>query len=173
MSENVTEAIDNLSSAVYAGDLIIAMFTVFFLAAIFTIAAVWLTCCMHSSKSMMLGFPCAILWALAGATFYLVPRAIDPMPDMEWVTGWWNWIGFSFFFGMVVFSVLSAYALRTKKEEADEGDLYFDEGGDKDVKFIDEGGGSDNTTDDAEKPSARIKGIRDRANKRRSHYGDV
>ena len=166
-SENVTEAIDGLAAAVLAGDLIISMFTVFFLTAILAVIAVWLTCCMFSNKSMMLGFPSALFWALTGACFYIVPTAVDPMPDIEWVVNWWNWLGFSCF-GMTIFCVLAMYALRTKKEDAEDGDQFFDEGGDKDVKFIDEGK-PDEPMDD-EKPSARIKALRKRADDRRSRY---
>lgn len=92
------------------------------------IAAIALTIAMFMSRSAMLGFPCAIFWAVLGGFSYTQSAATWDIPY------------FLFFasFGMAIFSMLAAFGLRTKKEEAEEGDLYFDEGGDDDVKFIDE-----------------------------------
>lgn len=117
--------------------------------------SVALTWAMFQSKSSMLGFPCAIFWAIFGADAYQQSTAV------------WDIYYLIFFgsFGMVIFTMFAAYGLRTKKEEAKEGDLYFDEGGDKDVKFIDEG----KDEDDEDKPSKRRAGIRLRADQRRSH----
>ena len=113
----------------------------------------------------MLGFPCLIFWAITGGYCY-----------QESATTW-DMYYFVFFASMFmgVFCAFAAYALRTKKEEAEEGDLYFDEGGDDDVKFIDEGGGKGKVTDgepglDDENPSRRTREIRDRANRRRTRW---
>lgn len=173
MSANVTEAIDGLTSAVTAGVLVMGFATTLMVVAILAIPAIWLTITMFRSRSMMLGFPSAIFWALLGGAWYLVPTALDPAPDMGWTVTWWRLISFACF-GMAIFSMLAAYALRTKKEEAQEGDQYFDEGGDKDVQFIDEGGSSEpregKVEDDRDKPSRRIRDIRERADRRRKRW---
>ena len=120
--------------------------------------ALGLTVAMFVTRQMMLGFPCGLFWAILGGYAYT-----------QSTTPWGDWQYFLFFasMGMVVFSIFAAYALRTKKQEAVEGDLYFDEGGDADVKFIDEGGSKDTELDD-EKPSNARKALRYRAEKRRS-----
>lgn len=166
-SANVTDAIDNLTTAILAGDLIFAIATVFFLTAIFAILAAWLTATMFRSQNMMLGFPSAIFWALTGACFYLVPSAVDPMPDIEWVTGWWNWLGFACF-GMVIFCVTAMYALRTKKEDTRAGEEYIDEGPD-DTRYIDEDSKGNLLPDGAE--AIVEDGPRSRADRRRSSKG--
>ena len=122
---------------------------------------------MFMSKSSMLGFPSGLFWAVLGG--YSYTQSTVP---------WGDWHYFLFFasFGMAIFSMFAAYALRTKKEDAREGDLYFDEGGDKDVKFIDEGGSGkgsrsdDAVEDDDEKPSRQVRDIRERASRRRSRW---
>ena len=176
MSENVTQAIDFLTEAVQGFTAVFTIINsfavVFMLAAIFAVMAVWMTCCMFTSKNMILGFVSLILWALLGAVFYMIP---DMYMDADeefwfWAVNWWRLIAFAFFLigAMMPFA---AYALRTKKEEAEEGDLFFDEGGDDDVKFIDEGSSRDTEpVGDEERPSAKIKALRDRADKRRSRY---
>lgn len=128
----------------------------------FALLALGLTIAMFATKSMTLGFPSAIFWFVLGG--YAYTESSIPWGDIYY---------FLFFasFGMGIFCMFAAYALRTKKEEAIEGDLFFDEGGDKDVKFIDEGGnGAEDADDNGEKPSRRTRDIRDRANKRRSRW---
>ena len=71
---------------------------------------------------------------------------------------------------MGIYCAFVAYALRTKKEEAQEGDLYFDEGGDKDVKFIDEGRDKDSIEQDEDKPRRSSRAIRERAERRRKRW---
>jgi len=158
-SANTTEAIDGLTTAIQGIDTT-------FLLLVLIIVSVALTWAMFQSRSVMLGFPCAIFWAILGGYTY------------QQSTATWDIYYLVFFgsFGMAIFSMFAAYALRTKKEEAEEGDLYFDEGGDKDVKFIDEGGSSKNKEtepelgDDGEKPGRRTRGIRDRASRRRTRW---
>lgn len=91
-------------------------------------AATFLTIAMFATKSMLLGFPCLIFWAIFGGYCYTISTAT------------WDMYYFLFFgaMGMAIFCVLAAYALRTRKEEAEEGDHLIDEGADKDVKYIDE-----------------------------------
>jgi len=126
------------------------------------VIATALTCVMFASKSSMLGFPCLIFWAIMGGYCYQESVAA------------WDLYYLTFFgaFGMAIFSAFAAYALRTKKEEAEEGDQYFDEGGDKDVKFIDESGSGKVATDEdeGEKPSRRTRSIRERASRRRTRW---
>lgn len=136
--------------------------------------AVVLTCTMFQSRSSMLGFPCLIFWAILGGYCY------------QQSTATWDIYYLLFFasFGMAIFSAFSAHALRTKKEEAEEGDLYFDEGGDDDVKFIDECASPEKAKDyydeygnvrpkyarqkaDEEVVGDRTRGVRERAETRR------
>ena len=107
----------------------------------------------------MLGFPCLIFWAITGGYCY-----------QESATTW-DMYYFVFFASMFmgVFCAFAAYALRTKKEEAEEGDLYFDEGGDDDVKYIDEGGKGEIETDE-DKPRRGSRNIRERAERRRTRW---
>lgn len=127
------------------------------------VIAVALTCAMFATRQMMLGFPCLIFWAVTGGYCYHESVAT------------WDMYYFTFFASMFmgIFCAFAAFALRTKKEEAREGDLFFDEGGDRDIKFIDESGsGKDAGTVDEnrEKPGARARGIRERAEKRRARW---
>jgi len=130
------------------------------------VIATTLTATMFASKSSMLGFPCLIFWAIMGGYCYQESAAT------------WDIYYLTFFgaFGMAIFSMLAAYALKTKKEEAREGDLYFDEGGDKDVRYIDEGKSEaaplidSYTESDDEKPSRRTRSIRERASRRRTRW---
>jgi len=130
--------------------------------AVLAFAAIVLTYAMFQSRQSMLGFPCLIFWAIMGGYCY------------QESTATWDMYYFTFFasFGMAIFCAFAAYGLRTKKEEAAEGDLYFDEGGDDDVKFIDEGGkGGDTEVGlEDEKPSRRTREVRDRANRRRTRW---
>ena len=136
------------------------------------LAALGLTVGMVVSKNAMLGFPSAIFWAILGGYCYTQSTAT------------WDIYYMLFFasFGMAIFCMLAMYALRTKKEEAQEGDLYFDEGGDKDIKFVDEGGSPSEyralydaygnsrrppRKADEEVVSSRVKGIQERAEARR------
>ena len=131
--------------------------------AVLAFAAVVLTYSMFQARSSMLGFPCLIFWAILGGYCY------------QESTATWDIYYLTFFgsFGMGIFSMFAAYALRTKKEEAKEGDLYFDEGGDDDVKFIDEGGSKSKDTEpemDEEKPRRVARSIRERASRRRERW---
>jgi hypothetical protein len=127
--------------------------------AVLAFAAVVLTYAMFQSRQAMLGFPCLIFWAILSGYCYQESTAAW---DIYYLT----------FFGAIfvgVFCAFAAFALRTKKEEAQEGDLYFDEGGDNDVKFVDEGGKGD-TDIDEDKPRKSSRQIRDRADRRRTRW---
>ena len=115
------------------------------LLAILAFVAVMLTYSLFMSKNPMLGFPCLIFWAIFGGQAYILSTAT------------WDIYYLTFFgaIGMAIFSTFAAYGLRTKKEELAIGEEYIDEGKD-DMVFIDE------------YTSKRSKGIRSRAELRRS-----
>ncbi len=108
---------------------------------VLTFIAVVLTWTMFSTRQMMLGFPCAMFWAILGG-FALTQSVID-----------WDLFYLVFFasMGMTIFSMLAMYGLRTKKQEARDGDNFLDEQG-KDVRYTDEGKNPDGQSD----PSLRI-----------------
>lgn len=95
---------------------------------ILALLAIALTVAMFFTRQAMLGFPCGIFWAILGGFSYIQSTAT------------WDILYMVFFasFGMAIFTIFAAFALRTKKEELREGDSFIDEGKD-DVVFIDEG----------------------------------
>ena len=127
--------------------------------AVLAFAAVVLTYSMFQSRSSMLGFPCLIFWSIMGGYCY------------QQSTATWDIYYLTFFgsFGMGIFSMFAAYALRTKKEEAAEGDEFIDEGKD-DIKFIDEDGKSNTVMVDEDKPRRTSREIRERAERRRARW---
>ena len=127
--------------------------------------AILLTVTMFLSRSSMLGFPCGIFWALLGGHAYTLS------------TTTWDIEYFIFFssMGMLIFSILAAYGLRTKKEELRAGDEFIDEmGKEKEDTFIDEdtknSRGSKDNADDEDTPSRRARDIRYRADRRRERW---
>ena len=90
--------------------------------------AVILTYALFSTRQMLLGFPSVIFWAIAGGEAYTLSTAT------------WDIYYFIFFacMGMTIFSALAMYALRTKKEEIQEGEGFIDEVKDT-TKYLDEG----------------------------------
>ena len=121
-------------------------------------AAVFLTTAMFKSKSSMLGFPCLIFWSIFGGYCY------------QTSTTTWDIYYLTFFgsFGMAIFCMLAAFALRTKKEEIEAGELFIDEGKPEE-KYIDEGGPSE-AEEQEDKPSRSVRAVRDRAAKRRERW---
>jgi hypothetical protein len=150
-ADNITYS-ETYTTALMGGD------TMVFL--VLGLMAVGLLIAMTATKQMMLGFPTAILWFILGGYSYTQSS-----------TPWSDWQYYLFFasMGIGIFSMFAAYALRTKKEEAQEGDLYFDEGGDKDVKFVDEGSDSEKDVGE-DKPRRVSRDIRDRAERRRARW---
>jgi len=118
--------------------------------------AVALTWAMFSSRNMMLGFPCAMFWAIMGGYCYTQSTATWDI---------WYFLFFASAFGMTVFCALAMFALRTKKEEKAEEDEFIDEGK-EDLHYIDEGKGEEGSPDESGM-SNRTKGVRGRAKKRR------
>lgn len=66
--------------------------------------AVALTYTMFQSRQSMLGFPCALFWAIFGGQAYL--SSTTPWGDIYY------YLAFSSLFGMTIFSMLAAYGLR-------------------------------------------------------------
>ena len=116
--------------------------------------ALVLTLTMFLSHQMMLGFPCVMFWAIMGGYCYT-------MSVYDWDT--WYFLFFASF-GMAIFCALAMYALRSKKEEEEEGEEFIDEGKD-DTKYIDEG---KEETEGEPKVSKQTKAVRKRADNRRS-----
>ena len=83
--------------------------------------ALGLTVAMFATKNSMLGFPSGIFWAVMGG--YSYQRSLAT----------WDWQYLLFFaaMGMVIFSILAAFALRKKDldEPAEDEGAYIDEGG--------------------------------------------
>lgn len=86
-----------------------------------------LTVAMFLSRNMMLGFAAALFWAIFGAYAY-----------GQSTTAWGDWqfyLAFASLFGMVIFDIYAAFALREKPGKGD--DEFLDEGEDT-TKYIDE-----------------------------------
>jgi len=127
--------------------------------------AVLLTVTMFKAKEMLLGFPCAIFWAIFGGYCYIQSTAT------------WDIYYLTFFaaMGMAIFSMYAMYALRVKDlsgPDADKG-KYIDEMDDpdlrgnveKDKEYGVEGGYIDEVTTPSNR---RTQGLRDRAQKRKT-----
>lgn len=90
-------------------------------------AAIALTCAMFSSRNVMLGFPCAIFWAVLGGYSY-----------QHYVVAWdLYYLLFFSSMGMTIFSVVAMYGLRQRDVEPKGGD-WLDSG-----RFTDEEKGGD------------------------------
>lgn len=137
------------------------------LLSILLFVAVFLTLAMFLSKSMMLGFPCLIFWAIAGSQGYLCSTVM------------WDIYYLIFFgcMGMTIFSGFAMYGLRERRDTI--GDKSMESG---DGNFIDETSSS-NTKEDMpdiepdnesyideprSKPSKRTQALRRRAEERKS-----
>lgn len=121
-----------------------------------SLIALGLTIAMFATRQMLLGYPCVIFWAILGGYAYT-----------ESTIAWGDWQFYLFFasaFGMVSFCALAMYALRTKKEEEEEGDQLIDEGKD-DTRYVDEG--KDESEESEGGTSRQRKSVRDRADRRR------
>ena len=73
-----------------------------------TFIAVGLTCAMFYTKEAMLGFPCALFWAILGG--YCYTQSTIPWGDIYY------FLAFASLFGMTTFTALSAYGLREKRD---------------------------------------------------------
>lgn len=112
--------------------------------------ALVLTLAMFITKQMMLGFPCVMFWGILGGFSYDQSTALW---DMHYFLFWTS-------MGMVMFTALAMFGLKTPKEEAESGEGEFLDKG----KFIDEAGG-----EEGEEESERRKNLRKRADARRKY----
>jgi len=123
------------------------------------IIAIALTCTMFATRERMLGFACAIFWVITGAQAYTL--STTPWGDMYY------YLFFASSFGMTLFCILAAFALREKHDAPAEEELEKGEGG-----YIDEDGSDkepDLLSEEPEtKPSKRTQALRKRAADRRS-----
>jgi hypothetical protein len=130
------------------------------------IAALVLTAVMFIAKNAMLGFPCLIFWALAGAHCYTQSAATW---DMYYIT-------FFASFGMAIFTAYAAFALRKRDLEPNNKDWldsgkFLDEDGKKgsgESNFMSESKEQSGYIDDPSKPSRRTQELHDRAANRRT-----
>lgn len=144
-SDNTTEAIDHLTDAMLGiGDV--------FLFVALILIPMTLTFAMFHTRNLLLGFPCAIFWAILGGYCY----------QQSEVT--WDIYYFIFFasMGMTIFCFLAMYALR--REDLAEIDIDKGKLVDEETETDLQGKGSEG---DEFQPSDRAKRIRDRADRRR------
>lgn len=113
-SDNVTDALDNLTIAVGNSALL----------GVFALIAIVLTVAMFLTRERMLGFPCAIFWALLGGYGFTQSTATWDI---------YYFLGFSSIAGGAVFCVLAQFALREKRDAI--GDTEMEHG---DGEFIGE-----------------------------------
>jgi len=118
--------------------------------------AVGLTVAMFATREKMLGFPCVIFWAVLGVYTYT-----------QFTTAWVDWQFYLSFgsFGMVIFCALAGIGLREKRDTL--ADEEMDEDGGEEGEYIDEKEDPFESKDESEF-SDRTKGIRERANRRRT-----
>jgi len=129
------------------------------LLALLAFVAVMLTMTLFRTKEAMLGFPCAIMWAITGAQSYLLSTV--PWGDIYF------YLFFASFFGMTIFTSLAAFGLREKR------DTYCEEEADETEQGVVEGEEGEDTVfgEEESKPSRRTLELRERAKKRRSGQG--
>ncbi len=124
--------------------------------------SVSLTCVMFASKQPMLGFPCAIFWAITGADAFIL--SVIPWGDIYF------YIFIASLLGMTPFTAYAAFALREPKDTI--ADSEMDEENKEShqpTTYIDEGGNGNKQGElrETSQPSSRVKGIRARARARR------
>lgn len=129
---------------------------------VLVIIALSTTVTMFSKKEAMLGFPCAIFWALTGAQSYLL--STTPWGDLYF------YLFFASAFGMTIFTMFAAFGLREKRDALGDED---DEGGvkqsdDDDIDVEDNGDGDTAFDEKRTQPSTRTQRLRDRARARRT-----
>jgi len=114
---------------------------------------------MFGTKERMLGFPCALFWALTGAQAYTL--STTPWGDIYY------YLAFGSLLGMTIFTAFAAYGLREKRdtladeemEEESKEQGYYDEGKEKTSDPF--------AIEDTSKPSKRTRNLRKRAKQRR------
>ena len=120
------------------------------------LVAIALTVTMFATRESMLGFPCGIFWVLTCGQSYVL--TVNPWVDIEYYL-------FIASFGMTIFTILGAFALREKRDTIADEEM---EGGDG--KYIDEGyQGEEKTEPKPEKKERRrSRELRERADRRRT-----
>lgn len=130
----------------------------------FVFVAVVMTVAMFATRKMMLGYPCAIFWAILCGHAYNESTAT------------WDIYYFLFFAsgGMVIFSVMAMYALREKHDTI--GDEEMERG--ESQQYVDEGEPEKKEFDDyddrgmAGETSSRTKKVLETARKRREKMAE-
>ena len=113
-----------------------------------------------ATRQMMLGFPCAIFWFVAGAQAYTLSTV--PWGDIYF------YVFFASAFGMTIFCAFAAYGLREKKDSGTDEDEYIDEkgGSPEDGKNV----GEASSEDDSARASRHTVAIRERAKRRKKRF---
>lgn len=158
-SANLTEAIDNLNVALTGvGDSLVSASILLILILI----PIGLTVVMFLAKQAMLGFPCAMFWAILGGYSYT-----------QYTTAWVDWeyyLAWASLLGMTTFTALAAFGLREKRDTL--ADDEMDAESKETEAFIDEKKTQEKEdvfSFTANKPeSKRTRELRERAEKRRS-----
>lgn len=117
--------------------------------------AVLLTCLMFATRQAMLGFVCAMFWAIAGAQAYTLSST--PWGDIYF------YLFFASTFGMTIFCSLAAFGLREKRDTLAEEEMDEEEDEDKGESGEDEDSWLSN--------EPKKKKRRERATKRRTRAG--
>ena len=129
--------------------------------------AVVLTVTMFATRQAMLGWPCVIFWAIAGAHSFTLATA--PWVDIYF------YLFLACSLGMTIFCMMAQFGLKEKKDRTDKEEYIDEQGG----KAIDDTGKTpdiENINDDfndipgesnEEKESRRVKALHGRAKERR------
>lgn len=118
--------------------------------------SVSLTCTMFAVRQPMLGFACALFWAITGAQAYALSTV--PWGDIYF------YMAFASLLGMTTFTALGAYGLREKRDTIADEEFEAGEG-----EYIDENQQNKKAEDSGEaRPSERTLRLRKRAERRRS-----
>lgn len=129
----------------------------------FMLVALGLTITMFVSRSMLLGFPSGIFWALTGG--YAYTQSTIPWGDMYY---------YLFFasMGMVIFSMFAAYALRSKdigEPDADREKL-IDESGNSEEEETGIFAGESDEDDEKEMATYRERRAEKKETRKRNRY---
>ena len=121
--------------------------------------AVMLTVAMFVTRQSMLGFACALFWAILGG--YAYTESTVPWGD------WQFYLAFGSLLGMVSFTALAAFGLREKRDAIGDEEMETGDGG-----YPDEGKGNDDMTyysgkEGGPSESKRATALHERAKKRR------
>lgn len=123
--------------------------------------AVLLTITMFFSRQSMLGFPCAIFWAITGARAFTLSTI--PWGDIEF------FVFIGSILGMTPFTAYAAFGLREKRDSLAEEEMDARGYGEEDDLFTDEQEEESNLENtERQKTSKRTQALRQRAIVRRT-----